>query len=100
MNTTWDAEKDVVPYCIKNKMTVVAYTPIERGRVSMSSAVREIGKNRGKTGIQVALNYLIAQENVIPIPKTGSINHMKEIVGSWGWSLNKNEIDLIRGSLT
>ncbi len=88
-------EKDVIPYCDRNRMTVVAYTPIEKGKSSKIKEVKEISKKLGRTPIQVALNFLMSKKSVIPIPKTEDLGHMKEIIGSLGWKMNSAEIGLI-----
>ena len=93
-----EIEKDVLPYCEKNQMTVVAYTPINKGKLSKTGQVGEISRKSGKTSIQIALNFLMSRSNVIPIPKTESLDHMKEIIGSMGWKLTQEERNVIEGT--
>ncbi|MEM0141167.1 MAG: aldo/keto reductase [Thermoplasmatales archaeon] len=88
-------EKEIIPYCRNNGMAVVAYTPIEKGRPSISN---ELSLSLGKTPVQIALRYLASQENVIPIPKAENIEHVKEIIGSMGWKLEPQQIEKIRDS--
>lgn len=45
---------------------------------------------------QVVLNWLIAQENVIPIPGAKNAEQAKEFGGALGWRLNKDEVDELR----
>ena len=89
-------EKNLLPYCIKNRITIQAYTPIERGEVVGDRILKEIGEKYGKTEVQVALNYLISQELVIPIPKTEKKERIEEFIGSMGWRLSQEDIKLIR----
>lgn len=88
-------ENDILPYCEKRGVTVVAYTPIDKGKTSGTRVIKEIAQRNGRTPIQVALNYLTSRKSVIPIPKTESVDHMKEIIGSTGWKLSDNDIKLI-----
>lgn len=90
-----EIEKDVLPYCDKNHMTIMAYTPINKAKISTTRKVSEIGRKEGKTSIQIVLNFLMTRPNVIPIPKTENLDHMKEIIGSLGWKLTQEERDLI-----
>jgi aryl-alcohol dehydrogenase-like predicted oxidoreductase len=42
------------------------------------------------------LNWLISQGNVIPIPGAKNANQAKQNAGALGWSLTKEEIELLR----
>lgn len=57
--------------------------------------LQAIGETHGKTPAQVALNWLIAQGNVIPIPGAKNANQVKQNAGALGWSLSVEEIELI-----
>ncbi len=52
-----------------------------------------IGENYQKTPAQVALNWLICQNNVIPIPGAKNARQVKENAGALGWRLTQDEID-------
>ncbi len=53
----------------------------------------------GRTPAQVALNWLIQQEGVIPIPGAKSAQQAKDNAGALGWSLSETEVaDLERVS--
>ncbi|GAP93520.1 aldo-keto reductase [Leptolyngbya sp. NIES-2104] len=52
----------------------------------------QIGAKYDKTPAQVALNWLIAQGNVIPIPGAKNASQAKQNAGAMGWSLNPDEV--------
>lgn len=56
------------------------------------SLLREIGAKRDRTPAQVALNWLIAQGNVIPIAGAKTAAQVKQNAGALGWRLNEEEI--------
>jgi len=85
-------EKDLLPYCIKNKITIMAYSPLGRGILAKNKILKEIGLKYGKTAAQVALNWLIQKEGVVAIPKAINLEHLKEISESVGWRLSKEDI--------
>lgn len=89
-------EKELLPYCIRNKIVIQAYTPIERGSVASNPTLQSIASRYGKTPIQIALNYLISHRNVIAIPKSERLEHVKEILGSLGWRLESRDIEYIK----
>ncbi len=94
-------EHDLLDYCTKNKVTLIAYSPLARGGLfdtrynELLSIMNSIGKKHGKTIIQVALNWLISKEPVVAIPKASNIDHMKENAGAGDFKLTKEEIEEI-----
>lgn len=54
--------------------------------------LQTIGEKHGRTPAQVALNWLIAQENVIPIPGAKNAKQVEQNAGAVGWSLDESEI--------
>ncbi|KAE8691580.1 reticulon family protein [Hibiscus syriacus] len=60
------------------------------------NGINEIGENYGKTPTQVVLNWLIAQENVVPIPGAKTAEQAEEFSGALGWRLSNDEVDELR----
>ncbi|MDK6029245.1 aldo/keto reductase [Ignisphaera sp. 4213-co] len=86
-----DDEKDVIPYAQRKGLLYMAYTPLEKGQLAKHSFLAQIGRKYGKTATQVALNWLMCIDNVVPIPKAGTIEHVKENAGALGWRLSKED---------
>ncbi|MBD2089360.1 aldo/keto reductase [Microcoleus sp. FACHB-1515] len=57
--------------------------------------LREIGQKYDRTPAQVALNWLIAQGNVIPIPGAKNADQSRQNAGALGWLLTADEVDAI-----
>ncbi|PSO68987.1 MAG: 2,5-didehydrogluconate reductase [Cyanobacteria bacterium SW_4_48_29] len=53
--------------------------------------LRQFGEKYDKTSAQVALNWLIAQENVIPIPGAKNAEQALQNAGALGWHLSEEE---------
>lgn len=94
-------EKDLLPYCLANGITILAYTPLDDGNLAskprfMSSkrirVLEEISRETGKTTAQVALNWCTSRENVIAIPKSDSVERTVENCGASGWRLPDSDI--------
>jgi len=89
-------EEELLPYCVKEHVTLIAYSPIARGQISGGGRecrwriLDSIAKKYEKTRTQVALNWLICREQVVAIPKAANLDHVKENAGAAGWRL-KNE---------
>ncbi|MBW4613075.1 MAG: aldo/keto reductase [Desmonostoc vinosum HA7617-LM4] len=56
------------------------------------SLLRKLGENYDRTPAQVALNWLIAQGNVIPIAGVKTAQQVKQNAGALGWRLSDAEI--------
>ncbi len=85
-----DPEKSLLPYCKRENITFIAYTPLEKGLVSGDNFLSKIGKKYNKTASQVALNWLLMND-VIAIPKSEKIDHIRENAGAMGWRLSQED---------
>jgi diketogulonate reductase-like aldo/keto reductase len=91
-------EPDLLPYAQKEHITIIAYTPVAKGQFARGGRgerwriLDEVASKYGKTRTQVALNWLIVQDEVVAIPKATSPKHIRENVGATGWALNKGDI--------
>ncbi|MDP8023221.1 MAG: aldo/keto reductase [Conexivisphaerales archaeon] len=90
-----EPEKDLLQYCEKEKIALIAYTPTEKGSLANEKFLAEIGKKYGKTAVQVALNWLIYREPVIAIPKAEKLEHIIEDAGAMGWRLKPEDYKVI-----
>lgn len=87
----WPETSGLLDYMKKEKMALIAYTPLEKGSLARNKCLAEIGRAYGKTAAQVALNYLIWEDNVIAIPKASSRAHLEENFGAMGWRLYERD---------
>ncbi|MBD2234097.1 aldo/keto reductase [Phormidium tenue] len=62
-------------------------------------ALKEIGEKHERTPAQVALNWLVAQGNVLPIPGAKNARQAAQNAGALGWQLAVDELDRL-GQLT
>jgi diketogulonate reductase-like aldo/keto reductase len=85
------AEVELLPFARKNHVRVIAYSPLERGRLELP-LLRELASKYGRTENQIALNYLICKE-AVPIPKATKEEHLIENLGAVGWRLDEGDVD-------
>ncbi|HJT07385.1 MAG TPA: aldo/keto reductase [Stellaceae bacterium] len=71
-------EWDLLPWCRERRVPIMAYSPIEQGRLLRQRALSKLAARRGVTPAQVALAWLLTRAPVIVIPKAGDINHVRE----------------------
>ncbi len=86
-------EKDLLPYCQKERITMIAYTPLEEGSLANSRLLQEVGKKYEKPAAQIALNWLICKENVVTIPKAINPGHLEENAAAIGWRMSQEDLE-------
>jgi len=88
-----EPKTELLPYLKEINSTLIAYRPIARGKLAKPGhgALDELADRYDKTQVQIALNWLISQENVIAIPKSSDKTHLREIAGAVDWSLSKED---------
>ncbi len=72
-------EFDLLPWCQEHKIPVMAYSPIEQGRILQHPELIHVAKAYQATPAQVALAFLLERESVIPIPKTSNLRRCRKI---------------------
>jgi len=82
-------EFDLLPLCRQHGMPVMAYSPIEQGRMLRNSELGKVAKAVGATPAQVALAWLLRQDGVISIPKATSLAHLREDIAALDLQLDK-----------
>jgi len=85
----------MLDYSYDHDFMVTAYAPLARGRVFEEEIIRNIAEEHGKSPAQVALRWLIEQENVVAIPKATSEEHLKANLDIYDFSLSDEEFELI-----
>ena len=71
-------EFDLMPHARKQRLNVMAYTPIEPSRILKDATLARIALRHQATPVQIALAWVTRQEGVVAIPRTGSPKHVKE----------------------
>lgn len=78
-------EYDLLPWCRARGVAVMAYSPIEQGRLAHHPELIHIAKAYQATPAQVALAFLLRREGVIAIPKSANLRRVRE---------NRDAVDL------
>src|SRR5467141_2041641 len=76
-------EETILPYCQRQKVTLIAYSPLGQGRIARGKGgpfkvLDEIAERVSKSRSQVALNWLLQHESVVVIPKASDKKHVME----------------------
>ncbi|MGC8562617.1 MAG: aldo/keto reductase [Thermoplasmata archaeon] len=120
-----EIEGEMLPYLTKEKISVIAYSPLAQGLLtfkydhanleasdvrksnklfsepnikmiaSFLSVLKDISLETGHSVVQLALNWLVSRDNVIPIPGAKNRDQATINLQSNGWRLNQDQIKRI-----
>jgi diketogulonate reductase-like aldo/keto reductase len=87
-------ESEIIPFCQENGIIITAWKPLVKGKLMSeeNKLLEEISEKYKKTRAQIALNWLISKKNIITIPKSTNIEHLKENLGALEWKLSEEDI--------
>jgi aryl-alcohol dehydrogenase-like predicted oxidoreductase len=93
-NLTERKSQDVLDHCEANGIGFIPWFPLAAGKLAEpGGAVAEIAQAHGATTGQVALAWLLARSPVmLPIPGTGSVDHLEENVAAAELRLSDDEL--------
>jgi len=83
---------DVIPWCRERNISIMAYSPIEQGRMLGHKALGEVAARYGTTPAQVALAWLLRQDGMIVIPKASLKEHVRENLGALDLTLTADDL--------
>jgi diketogulonate reductase-like aldo/keto reductase len=84
-------EWDLLPWCKRHRTTVMAYSPIEQGRLLSHPELHRIADLHDATPAQIALAWVL-RAGVIAIPRTGSRAHVRDNRGALDIHLTAQDV--------
>lgn len=93
MNRT--IESGLLQFCQKERITVIAYSPLGRGSLPAHAIPERILAKYKMTLSQAALNWVTFKEGVVAIPKSATRMHTEENAVSLSTRLSQEDYDAI-----
>ncbi|MDP9933953.1 diketogulonate reductase-like aldo/keto reductase [Paenarthrobacter nicotinovorans] len=85
-------EFDLLPHCAGNGVPVMAYSPLEQGRMLNDPVLLRIADEHGTSPAQIALAWVLRQPLVVAIPKASSPQHVQEVHRSLSIELTPHDL--------
>ena len=82
-------QKELLNFCKKNNILVIAYSPLGRGNLLKDQKIAEVAEKHGKTPAQVCLRWLY-EKGIASIPKASSPKRLKENIEIFDFKLGKD----------
>jgi diketogulonate reductase-like aldo/keto reductase len=70
-------EFDLLPWCARHGVAVMAYSPLAEGRLATHPALVPIASRIGASPAEIALAWTLREGNVIAIQKAGTPDHVR-----------------------
>lgn len=71
-------EHELIDWCRRRDVAIMAYSPIEQGRILSHPELKRVAQRHRATPAQVALAWILREKGVIAIPKAGTPEHVRE----------------------
>lgn len=82
---------DLVPWLDAHDMPLMAYSPVEQGRLPEGGALAAVGARRGVSAFQVALAWAV-RAGAFAIPKAGTLEHVLENAAASDIALSADDL--------
>lgn len=85
-------EFDLLPWCRARGVPVMAYSPVEQGRLLRRPGLADVASRRDATPAQVALAWVLRGDGVCAIPRTADVEHVRENAAALELRLTKEDL--------
>lgn len=85
-------EWSLLPWCRERGIPIMAYSPIEQGRILRNKTLQSLARERGASAAQLALAWVLSRDGVVTIPKASNLDHVRENRAALDMTLSPAEI--------
>ncbi len=82
----------LLPWLRERRTPIMAYSPIEQAKLARNAKLAAFAKRDGMTAAQAALAWLLANDDVIVIPKSSSRERLRENLGALDHRLSSAQL--------
>jgi diketogulonate reductase-like aldo/keto reductase len=88
-------EWSLLDECARRGVLIMAYSPLEQGRLGFSDELSEVARRHDATPAQVALAWTVRRPGVVAIPKASGLAHVRENAGAAALRLAEADLALL-----
>jgi diketogulonate reductase-like aldo/keto reductase len=88
-------EFDLLPWSRDEKIPIMAYSPIDRGRLVADAVVVQLAEKHRVSAAQIALAWVLRHDDVFAVPKASSPDHVRENAGVLEIRLDADDLKLL-----
>lgn len=91
-------EFDLIPWQAKRSIPVMAYSPLDQGRLLSSREIKAVADRHKATPAQVALAWVLREAGMFTVPKAGSEAHIRQNHAALSVALTKEDLAQLDGA--
>jgi diketogulonate reductase-like aldo/keto reductase len=88
-------EWDLEPLCRQHRIPIMAYSPLDQGRLLTHPRLKELAASHGMTSAQLALAWTLRRPQVIAIPKSAARRHLEENLAACDLELGSDVVSAL-----
>ncbi|CQD22839.1 general stress protein 69 [Mycobacterium lentiflavum] len=88
-------EYELIPWLSEHRTPIMAYSPIEQGRLLNNSVLDEVARRHSATPTQIALAWVLRHADVNAIPRAGTPAHVQENAAAREIHLSQEDLRLL-----
>ena len=86
-------EWDLLPWCRSMGLPIMAYSPIEQGRLLENKKLMALASGIGVSAAQLSIAWSIRKNDIITIPKASNLEHVSQNIDAWTIKLESAILD-------
>ena len=86
-------EWDLLPWCRSMELPIMAYSPIEQGRLLENKKLIALATEIGLSAAQLLIAWSIRKNDIITIPKASNLEHVSQNIDAWTIKLESAILD-------
>ena len=86
-------EWDLLPWCRSKGLPIMAYSPIEQGRLLENKKLKALASEIGVSAAQLSIAWSIRKNDIITIPKASNLEHVSQNIDAWTMKLESAVLD-------
>ena len=86
-------EWDLLPWCRSMGLPIMAYSPIEQGRLLENKKLKALASEIGVSAAQLSIAWSIRKSDTITIPKASNLEHVSQNIDAWTMKLESATLD-------
>ncbi len=86
-------EWDLLPWCRSKGLPIMAYSPIEQGRLLENKKLKALASEIGVSAAQLSIAWSIRKNDIITIPKASNLEHVSQNIDAWTIKLESTVLD-------
>jgi diketogulonate reductase-like aldo/keto reductase len=85
-------EFDLMPWCRERRLPLMAYSPLEQGRLAGNAVLERLAADHGATPAQIALCWVLREDFTIALPKAATPAHVRQLRGALDLALSAQDM--------